>query len=77
MYTRACTRVCIDAYIGYPQGLDRHGWQGVFVLAMETVGADSLNASVKAGRLVTLDSITRLVSMCGVNKIVYYIYYTL
>lgn len=44
---------------GVVQGLRDVGWTDVPVVAMETVGADCFNAAVKAGRLVTLDDITR------------------
>lgn len=44
---------------GVVQGLKDVGWSDVPVVAMETVGADCFNAAVKAGRLVTLDDITR------------------
>jgi L-serine/L-threonine ammonia-lyase len=44
---------------GVLQGLHDVGWTDVPVVAMETEGANSLNASVKAGRLVTLDGIHR------------------
>lgn len=45
---------------GVIQGLKDVGWTDVPVVAMETVGADCFNAAVKAGRVVTLDDITRL-----------------
>ncbi len=45
---------------GVIQGLKDVGWTDVPVIAMETVGADCFNAAVKAGRVVTLDDITRL-----------------
>lgn len=44
---------------GVVQGLEDVGWVDVPIIAMETVGADCFNAAVKAGRLVTLDDITR------------------
>lgn len=44
---------------GVLEGLHRVGWASVPVLAMETQGADSLNACVKAGKWVALDKITR------------------
>lgn len=44
---------------GVVQGLNEVGWESVLVLCMETVGADCLNAAVKAGKLVTLPDITR------------------
>lgn len=45
---------------GVVQGLQDVGWTDVPIVAMETEGADCFNAAVKAGRLVTLDDITRL-----------------
>lgn len=45
---------------GVIQGLKNVGWTEVPVIAMETVGADCFNAAVKAGRMVTLEDITRL-----------------
>lgn len=47
---------------GVLEGLHRIGWVNVPVLAMETVGADSLNACVQAGQWVALDRISRYVS---------------
>lgn len=44
---------------GVVEGLRRAGWDDVPIVAMETVGAHSLNAAVKAGELVTLPEITR------------------
>lgn len=46
---------------GVLQGMHSVGWTDVPVVAMETKGADSFNASVQAGKLVTLDAITRFV----------------
>lgn len=40
-------------------GMDKVGWCDVPCVAMETVGADCLNASLKACQLVTLPDITR------------------
>lgn len=45
---------------GVIQGLKDVGWMDVPIIAMETQGADCFNAAVKAGRVVTLDDITRL-----------------
>lgn len=45
---------------GVVQGLKDVGWIDVPVIAMETVGADCFNAAVKAGKVVTLEDITRL-----------------
>lgn len=44
---------------GVLQGMSRVGWEDVPVLAMETVGADCFNESVKAGKIVTIPDITR------------------
>lgn len=44
---------------GVLEGLHRVGWSCVPLLAMETEGADSLNACVRAGQWVALDKITR------------------
>lgn len=44
---------------GVAQGLLEVGWGDVPILAIETIGADSFNASTKAGKLVTLPRITR------------------
>lgn len=44
---------------GVVEGLRRAGWEDVPIIAMETVGAHSLNAAMKVGELVTLPSITR------------------
>lgn len=44
---------------GVVEGLRRADWADVPVVAMETMGAHSLNAAMKAGQLVTLPAITR------------------
>ena len=51
--------------LGILNGLKRNGWENVPVLAMETKGADSLNASVKAGTIVKLDSIKSIAKSLG------------
>ena len=51
--------------LGILNGLKRNGWEDVPVLAMETKGADSLNASVKAGTIVKLDSIKSIAKSLG------------
>lgn len=45
---------------GILQGLSKVGWDDVPVIAMETVGADCFNQTVKAGKVITLPDITRL-----------------
>ena len=46
---------------GVLQGMHDVGWADVPLIAMETKGADSFDAAVQAGELVTLDAITRFV----------------
>ncbi|XP_008291605.1 serine dehydratase-like [Stegastes partitus] len=54
---------------GLVQGLKDVGWTDVPIVAMETVGADSFNAAVKAGRLVTLDDITSEAKCLGAKTV--------
>ena len=51
--------------LGILNGLKRNGGDDVPVLAMETNGADSLNTSIKAGTIVTLDSIRSIAKSLG------------
>nr|XP_012788767.1 unnamed protein product [Sorex araneus] len=44
---------------GVAAGLEQVGWQDVPVVAVETRGADSFHAALRAGKLVTLPDITR------------------
>lgn len=44
---------------GVLRGMSRVGWNDVPVVAMETMGANCLAASVEAGHLVTIPAITR------------------
>ena len=57
---------------GLMQGLDQV-WQGaskdVRVLAVETKGAESLNASLEAGELVTLPCITSMATSLGCTRV--------
>ncbi|XP_056288384.1 serine dehydratase-like [Pseudoliparis swirei] len=54
---------------GVAQGLKDAGWTDVPIVAMETAGADSFNAAVKAGRLVTLDDITSEAKCLGAKTV--------
>lgn len=59
---------------GVMEGLERNakrmmGAQGVKVLAVETVGAESLYASVQAGELVTLPGITSIATSLGARRV--------
>ena len=54
---------------GVLEGIERHGWKGVPVIAAETQGADSFARSVKAGALVTLDAITSIAQSLGAKTV--------
>ncbi|XP_037114699.1 L-serine dehydratase/L-threonine deaminase-like [Syngnathus acus] len=54
---------------GVVEGLRRAGWADVPIVAMETIGAHSLNAAVKAGELVTLPAITSVATTLGLTRI--------
>lgn len=60
---------------GLMQGLDTPAAQSYFgdnpptMLAVETRGAESLNTSVKAGKLVTLDGITSQATSLGAKRV--------
>jgi L-serine/L-threonine ammonia-lyase len=51
---------------GLVEGMRRYGWTSVPVLAMETIGAESLNAAVKAGGIpVRIPGITSIATCLG------------
>jgi L-serine/L-threonine ammonia-lyase len=54
---------------GLLEGMHRLGWQDVPVLAVETEGAASYAASVKAGHLVTLPAITSIATTLGARTV--------
>ncbi|XP_068617186.1 L-serine dehydratase/L-threonine deaminase-like [Brachionichthys hirsutus] len=54
---------------GVVEGLRRAHWADVPVVAMETVGAHSLNAAMEAGELVTLPEITSVAITLGVTRV--------
>lgn len=54
---------------GVLQGMHAVGWQEVPLVAVETRGADSLNAAIAAGGLVTLDAITSLATSLGARRV--------
>ena len=56
-------------FCGVCEGLDRVGWGDVQVLAMETVGAESLAKSLEAGELVTLPGITSIATSLGAVRV--------
>ena len=54
---------------GVIQGLLRHGWTDVPVVAVETVGADSLAQSVAAGERIKLARITSIATTLGARQV--------
>lgn len=54
---------------GVLQGMHAVGWAGVPLVAVETAGADSLQASVRADRIVTLDGITSIATSLGARRV--------
>ncbi|KAB8337074.1 hypothetical protein FH972_021378 [Carpinus fangiana] len=56
-------------FSGVQIGLERVGWQDVPVLALETEGAASLAASLKANQLVTLPAITSQATSLGATRV--------
>ncbi|GCB61304.1 serine dehydratase-like [Scyliorhinus torazame] len=54
---------------GVVEGLKKVGWCDVPIIAMETKGAESLNAAVKAGKLVTLADITSVAKTLGAKTV--------
>lgn len=54
---------------GICEGLSRVGWESVPVVAVETRGADSFRASVKAKKQVTLPRTTSIAAALAVRKV--------
>jgi len=54
---------------GIMEGLYQHQWGDVQVIAVETKGAASLQASVEAGRLVSIPEITSIAKTLGAKKV--------
>ncbi len=54
---------------GVLQGMHRHGWGQVPVLAAETHGADSLAQAVLAGERITLPAITSVATSLGARQV--------
>ncbi|KAM4578083.1 LOW QUALITY PROTEIN: L-serine dehydratase/L-threonine deaminase-like [Fundulus diaphanus] len=54
---------------GVVEGLRRADWADVPIVAMETVGAHSLNAAMEAGELVTLPAITSVATTLGLVRV--------
>lgn len=56
-------------FIGVVQGLQRHGLAHVPVVAVETIGCDSMSSSVRQGQHITLPAITSIATTLGAKKI--------
>ena len=54
---------------GIIEGLWKHSWNDVPVMAVETHGAASLHASVEARALVSIDAITSIAKTLGARKV--------
>jgi L-serine/L-threonine ammonia-lyase len=54
---------------GVVQGLHRHGWRDLPVVAVETTGAASFRAAVEAGRTVELDRIASVATSLGAKRV--------
>lgn len=55
--------------LGVMKGLERVGWQDIPVVAMETFGAHCFNLSVKAKKIVALDTITSVAKCLGARTV--------
>jgi L-serine/L-threonine ammonia-lyase len=56
-------------YAGVVQGMERHGWNDVPVVAVETEGADSFYQAVAAGEIVTLPAIRSIANSLGARAV--------
>ncbi|XP_050023041.1 serine dehydratase-like [Dermacentor andersoni] len=54
---------------GLSDGMEAAGWAQVPIIAVETRGADSFRASLRAGNQVTLPRITSIAAALGVRKV--------
>lgn len=54
---------------GILDGLKRHNWSDISVFSVETAGAASLAATIKAGKLVTLDQINTIATSLGAKRV--------
>jgi len=54
---------------GVLQGMHDVGWTDVPLVAMETKGANSFDAAIQAGELVTLDAITSVATCLGARTV--------
>lgn len=56
-------------FCGILEGLHRVGWQDVPVIAVETMGASSLAASMQAGKIVELEEVNTIATSLGAKKV--------
>lgn len=54
---------------GVLEGMHRNGWLDVPLVAVETVGAESLNAAISAGKAVELAKITSIATCLGARRV--------
>lgn len=54
---------------GVLQGMHAVGWPDVPLVAVETMGADSLHAAIQADRLVTLDAVNSIATSLGARRV--------
>lgn len=54
---------------GIVEGLQRNGLRDVPVIAVETIGADSLSKSIEAGERIELPAITSIATSLGAKKV--------
>ncbi|HEY9100582.1 pyridoxal-phosphate dependent enzyme [Chitinimonas sp.] len=54
---------------GVIEGLHRNGWSEVPVVAVETLGADSLSQALRAGERVTLPAISSIATSLGARQV--------
>lgn len=54
---------------GVVEGMRRHGWNGVPVIAVETEGADSLAQSLRANERVELPKISSIATSLGARRV--------
>jgi L-serine/L-threonine ammonia-lyase len=54
---------------GVVEGMRRHGWDQVPVIAVETAGAESLAAALAADALVSLPAITSIATSLGARRV--------
>jgi L-serine/L-threonine ammonia-lyase len=54
---------------GLLEGLERNNWSDVLVFSVETEGAASFSASIKAGKLVTLEHVKTVATSLGAKRV--------